>query len=744
MLRINERDSGERHTSFEEPSIDVHHLLRVLRRHLWWALSIVAASLVAGMLLLTILTPKYTATAQLLIDPKQAQMAMDPASGMSSGFTDPYMVDSQVEILKSERIAKSVIEKLKVGIQDKAEPAAPGFWSFLFPAAEAPKEDPYERERATIDGFLHDLNVKREGTSYVIDVAFVASDPQYSADAANGVANAYILDQLESKFEATRRAGVWLQDRLNELRDQALAADRAVQDYKAKNDLVDTSRGLISDQQMQDINTALVSARSETAAAEARFQRVEDILQQGKASGISKEAVADNLSNQLISKLREQYLEAAKREADWSKRYGVNHEAVVNLRREMDGLQQSLYKELSHIAETYRSDLEIAKAREASLQQNLDNLVKQSRTTGQAQVKLRELESTAQSYRTLYDNFLQRFMQSTQQQSFPITEARVITDATRPLSPSSPKKNLILLGSLFFGFAAAAGVVFLRETGNKTFRSPSEVEQYLNLECLGVLPMLSGKAPVLQAGQTAFDSTTGSMRHVVSDPFSRFAETLRGVKVSADVSGAGHAIKVFGIVSTLPKEGKSTVAANFAQLIAHSGAQCVLVDLDLRNPSLTRRIWPGAGQGVLELINGKTTLGEASITDPLTGLHFIPAVVPGHIVHTNELMASPAMKALIDRLKNTYEYVVLDLPPLAPVVDVLASTHLVDAYVYVLEWGSTNRDLVETTLANNRKVRDKLLGCLLNKVNLTTLRRMEDYGAKYYYHKYHIDYGADR
>lgn len=749
MLRINQRDTGESLPAYPyaEQGVDVHHLLRAMRRHLRSALALIGLFLALGVLALVVITPQYTATAQLLIDARQSQAVLDPNNTlMATGYADSSMVDSQVEVLKSERIASAVIDKVKYGQKEASQDDDPvAFLAPLFSlfASDAPV-NPYEQERKVIEAFTRNLTVKRTGMSYVIEVAFRSADPQMAADVANSTANTYILDQLESKYEATRRAGIWMQDRLSELRDQALAADRAVQDYKSKNDLIDTSRGLVSDQQLQDLNTALIGARSDTAASQARLQRVEDILKLGQATGITKEAVGDSLSNPLISKLREQYLDAAKREADWRQRYGVNHEAVVNLRREMEGLQQSLFKELSHISETYRSDFEIAKAREASLQQNLDNLVNHARTTGQAQVKLRELESTAQSYRALYDNFLQRYMQASQQQSFPITEARVITDAAKPLKPSAPKAILILAGSLVLGLAASAGMIFLRETGNKTFRSAADIEQYLHLDCLGVLPRLTTKAPALKAGQTGFDSTTGPMRQVVADPFSRFAETLRSVKVSADVSGVGHAIKVFGIVSTLPKEGKSTISANFAQLIAHGGSRCVLVDLDLRNPSLTKRLWPGATKGVLELVHGKAKLSEASLVDPVTGLTFIPAVVPGHIVHTNELMASPAMKTLLDQLKTSFDYVVVDLPPLAPVVDVLASTHLVDTYVYVLEWGSTNRELVETTLMSNRKVRDKLLGCVLNKVNLASLRRLEDYGSKYHHHKYHIDYGADR
>ena len=149
--------------------------------------------------------------------------------------------------------------------------------------------------------------------------------------------------------------------------------------------------------------------------------------------------VADTLKSEVISKLRSQYLELARREADWTPRYGANHLAVVNVRNQMRELQNSIRNELERIAETYQSDFEIAKQHEDSVQKQLDQAVSQSHVTNEAQVALRELESNAQTYRALYDNFLQRYMESVQQQSFPITEARVITAATPPLSKSKPK-----------------------------------------------------------------------------------------------------------------------------------------------------------------------------------------------------------------------------------------------------------------------------------------------------------------
>ncbi|QRG05910.1 polysaccharide biosynthesis tyrosine autokinase [Xanthobacter dioxanivorans] len=748
MLRIDKSTADTSLRLPGEADINISFLLQVLRRQRWVIAGVTAVFAGLATLYCLLATPQYTASAELLIDTQQNRgLDILPQLG---GVLDSGMVDSQVQILMSERIAKAVIKELKLVEQAKEEMSKRegSFLSrtlgvvlpFLFKSDVA---SDYELERRQISTFLRELKVKRVGPSYVISIDFRSPNATHAADVANQVAEAYIVDQLESKYQATRRASVWLQDRINELRDQALSADRAVQDFKAKNNIIDTARGLVSDQQLSELNTQLVTARTSVAEAQARYDRVASIVKQGGINGTSDEVVSDVLNNEVISKLRSQYLDAVKREAEWSKRYGPDHIAVINLGSEIKGLQRALFNELSRIAETYKSDLEISKARENSLSKSLEGLVTQAKVTGQAQVELRELESNAQSYRALYDNFLQRFMQATQQQSFPITEARVITDASAPLAPSQPRTPLIVSAGTIIGLLAGFGVGVWRERMNRSFRLPADVERYLGLDCLGVLPLVPGIAQ-LPGGQSAFDSSVGIFRQVITDPFSRFAETLRSVKVSADVSIFGQSVRVIGIVSTLPKEGKSTVSANLAQLVAHSGQRCILIDGDLRNPSLTWRIAPNAKKGLLELVLGQATFDEVAIIDPLTNVKFIPAVVPSEIAHTNEILASDKMAALIDQLRQTTDYLVIDFPPMAPVVDVMASTHLVDGYVYVLDWGSSHRDLVINTLQNAPKVYEKVLGCLLNKVDIKAMKNLEDYGTKYYYHKYYASYGRDR
>ena len=365
---------------------------------------------------------------------------------------DSSLIDSQVEILKSENVAQAVIKDLH--LLDDPEFTGPpggllgaivGFIGRLTPGADAPRSQ-YALTRQAVARFAKALTIKRLGLSYVMEIDFQSVDPQRAAKIANAIADAYVVDSLESKYQSSRRAATWLQDRLKELRAQASDAERAVVEYKANNNIVDTGGRLLNEQQLAELNSALTSAQAVRAEAEARAQRVEAILQAVDDKGISAETatVTDTLHNDVITRLRQQYLDLAERESDWEARYGPTHLAVVNLRNQMLEIRRSIADELKRIAETYRSDLDIARSHEESIKQDLASLVTQSNQTSQAQVTLHELDANSQSYRALTDNFLQLYMVSVQQQSFPVTKSRLITEASPPLNPSSPKLLMVM------------------------------------------------------------------------------------------------------------------------------------------------------------------------------------------------------------------------------------------------------------------------------------------------------------
>jgi succinoglycan biosynthesis transport protein ExoP len=238
----------------------------------------------------------------------------------------------------------------------------------------------------------------------------------------------------------------------------------------------------------------------------------------------------------------------------------------------------------------------------------------------------------------------------------------------------------------------------------------------------------------LELSDRTIDHELGIARQVVLTPFSRFTETVRSVKVAADT--APNDLRILGIVSAVPGEGKSTIAANLAQLAAHSGARTLLIDADLRNPSLTRLISPWATSGVLEVLTGAAKIENILWRDPITNLEFLPAVLPEPIAHTSELLASRKMADIIASARENYDYIIMDLPPIAPVVDAKAAGHLVDAFILVVQWGQTSQEVIEESLATAEVVQSKIIGAVLNRANPSALKRLEAYKGKTY-HRYY-------
>lgn len=750
MLEVNKQSSSSRReVEFESssPAEDLSTYINIVRRQFPTILLVLACAVALGLVYLFTATPKFSATARMVIDTKKVQLFQTQSLGDIA--VDPGMTETQVEILKSENISLAVIKDLRltddqefVGSGGGLIGAVLGFASDLFASAEPASE--FELQRRALARFEKQRNIKRVGLTYVMDIEFTSTSPDKAARIANAIADAYIVDQLEAKYQSTKRASVWLQDRIKELRTQATAAQQAVVAFKEKNNIVDTGGRLMSEQQLAEVNSQLIMQRAATAEAKARLDRIDEIMRQD----IPDASVADALKNDTIIKLRGQFVDLAAKAAEWTGRYGPNHLAVVRLRSQMLEIRRNITDELSRIQQAYKSDYDIAQTRERSLKNSLANVVSENQLTNQAQVQLRELESGAQTYQAMYENFLQAYMQATQQQSFPITEARLISPATRPLTKSQPKTLIVLGVTLAGGLMLSFGVAMFRELSDKVFRTSRQVEELLRTNCLAVLPSVKqapGKAVAeseAKRGEPArsLSRTDRMLSYVVDSPFSRFTEAIRSLKVAVDLNGIVKENKIVGITSSLPNEGKSTVSANFAELIAHAGGRVILIDLDLRNPSLSRALAPEA-RGVIDVISGKMSLSDAIWTDRNTGLSFLPSGAAPKMLHTNEVVASAAMKQLFEHLRSVYDYIVVDLPPLAPVVDVRATTQIIDSYIYVVEWGRTRIDVVEHNLGTAAGVYDRLLGVVLNKADTTVLGRYEGYHGNYYYNKYYARYG---
>jgi polysaccharide biosynthesis transport protein len=700
------------------------------------AVTVLAIVLGAGFIAIS--PAKYTAQADMIIDTKRVTWTQTEMSTDNRTVEDAS-VESEIETTKSEKVAIAVINRLHLTEDPEFVGAGRSLIRralsvFKFNSGPELKQSKDELLRSVLATFKANLRVMRLGRSYIEQISFTSLDRAKAATIANAVADAYIEDQLQAKFDATRRASEWLEQRIGELRKQASDAYKAVQDFKSDNGIIIGVEGkLASEVELDQLGVALAKARADTSQARAKLDRISRVLEQRSDKennfNIPDPVVTDALSNPVITKLRQQFLDDQNKESEWSARYGSDHQAARNLRAEMAALQRAIWDEISRIAESYKSELQIAKSQEESIDKRMTEVFEKSATMRQSQVRLRELETAANSYRGIYETFLSRFTQSVQQQSFPSTEARLVTFASAPAAPSSPKVGLTLALAAVIGLGLGVVCGFAREQMNRQVHTRAQLEKLLGTTCLAVLPAFSKQKRA--GGKLRATQESGAFREIVEvAPFSATAEALRYIKVAIDLHPKGG--KVIGIVSALPGEGKTTVGIGFAAFVAKSGARTLLIDADLRNPSMTRALGYDGAPSLLNMVADKSDLSDLVITDSKLKFDFLPASTQIKPSNSSDILNSPVMKDMLTAARNDYDYILIDLPPILPVVDVKATAHLIDAFVFVVEWGSTSTDQILKAAKTSPILMERLLGTVLNKANEDVMRRFEGYSDRRY------------
>ena len=741
--------------------------LGFLRRQYLVIIIITALAFAASVIFLRITPPTYTAQVKVLFGNSKAPFVQQ----QSAPDEAPVDLESRIEILKSKAVATSVISQLNLA--DDPEFNGKGGWSHsawkairgkLSSTPQSRKIDPADE---LIAKFESGLSAWRVGTSTVIEVSFNSSNAERAAEIANAIATAYIDDQLKAKADAHRTATAWLHGRLQELGHDALTAERAVNELKTKSNIVAADGKLMDEQQVTALNARLVAARAQTSEAMARLNRFKTIVASDSYSASTRNldavsignlgagetlSISDPQNNQIVNNLRQQYMEYERRESEYSARYGSDHLAVVNLRTTMKSLRQSILDEVRRLAEISKSDFDVAKERQQEIEKQLAQAISQSRNTSSAELSIRELENSAKGYRSLYESFLQSYMGSLQKESFTISEARVISPAAPPQKKSKPNTIMILAFGMFGGIALGTALGLVREIMDRGFRTSAQIEARLHLPCLSLVPLLKHRKVIeTSALTTATDKESGqrtlsgsSGRHwaaAMAMPSSRFAESIRLIRFAIDLDSTKTPNKVVGLISTLPNEGKSTVAASLALLLANSGKRVIIVDCDLRNPSLSADLAPNAGAGIIDVLLGARSLEDAVWTDPRTNLAFLPVAKRAALSNTSEILCSEQTKKLFDKLRATYDYVIVDLPPLAPIVDVRATTPLIDCFILVVEWGRTTTDVIQHALHAAPNVYDAILGTVLNKTDMKAMNRYANYLGDYYNNEHYIRYG---
>ena len=585
-----------------------------------------------------------------------------------------------------------------------------------------PRRDP---EKIALDTVVRNLTVSREDVASVITIAFSWKDPVKAAAIVNAIVDSYIDASIANKIKSINIAGKVVQERVEELKQQAKDAERAVLEYKMANNLVGT-KTTASTEQLAALQTNLTNAR--VAMAEARA-RMEWIASDPSASALFAP------DNALIAKLRSELMDLSVRANDIERRVGKDHLAAVKIRDRMEELREAIASEQRRITASFGKDYELARAKYDELSATISKVMGEEGANGDVQARMRELESAADALRRLYDGMLQQSSQMNRVEAQPsiAPDARVLMRADPPLQTESSKKRLLILaGGSLMGLLLGGVVLLIRDFPFGVFRSSKQVTYATGLPC-AVLPEIVNRKEQasLSAGEYALDA-----------PYSRFAQAMRGVGTMIGFAQRDFAAKVVCVVSSNPGEGKTTVAINLAAHFGrHANRRVLLIDADFYRQSLTKSVAPDARVGLKEALAEPTALAKFVVRKERLNLDALPCPVSDTTSNPADLLRMEELERLIEVAREAYDLVIIEAPPMAAIVDYKIIARHCDGFVLVVEWGKTSQRLVQECLSDGSALLDRVFCVILNKADPSALRSIEHYKGDRF-HAYYSDQKA--
>ena len=733
-----------------DAGLDIKDLLGILYRRKRLILSTVFVLTTIALLAGFQITPRYTATALVMIDPRKSNV-VDVQSVVQNLGTDASTVESQIRLIGSrfqlERLATDLgifddpefntalrapdrqiqmaglVESLLSWLPESWL-VATGIAAETPAAAEAALPD-LQREY-TLEEFAKGLKVTPEGRSYVIRIDFTSENPRKAANIVNGVASRYVDMLKEEKVGKTAMATDWLSQRLDELRSELETAESAVEQYRAKHNINDVNGITLNEQRLFDVNQRLSALRADAAAAQAKVAQIRAM----RTSGFDAvEAVPEVLSSTTIINLRERETQLLKEESELRSTFGAKHPRIVSLQQEKATLQNKIKAEVSRILKTIENDGEVTQSRIKALEREIATVSGGTSVDREVAVKLRELERDADASRNIYNSFLARYKETADQQQLIEADAKVVSTAAPPVTPSTPGPKLFgalgFTGSLMLGTLLA----LLMERFDSGLRSARQVEQTLGLPALGLVPRLDRQ----RRGQKPH-------QYLLAKPLSAYAESIRAIFTSLQLSNIDRPPQVILVTSSLPQEGKTTLSLSLATFAASSGKRVLLMDVDLRHPNVHRDLGTPPEFGLVEYMAGERELDEVIRHHEETGIWYLP--VKRQTANPTNLLGSQKLKQLLLDLRQQFDFIVLDSAPLLGVTDTKVVSRFADNVVFVMQWNTTSRDTAINALAHMREARGNVAGVVLTQVDVAK-HAQYGYGdvGQYYgkYQKYYVN-----
>jgi polysaccharide biosynthesis transport protein len=713
----------------------VGEYLRILIKRKWIVLSSLALifSLVAIASLK--MTPVYEASGTIEINKPDNSLNFQNAPTFSLDYYDPTELETEIKILQSDLLAFQVIRELNLD----RRPEFGGQPSFSPSADLAP--DPLEGDPARASGMLGtfkgSLRVALSPNSRIIQINYRSADPQTAANVVNTLMRTHVDNNRKARFDSTMEASNWLQTQLVDMQMKVESSQELLVKYQKEHDIlgIDEKQNIITSK-LDELNKALTAAESERMDKESFYR----LIQSGdpdaiasSAGGLESQSGAQTAS-QLLETLRAKEADLKIQAADLNTQFGPAYPKLAQLNNQLKEIDAQLQTEMKKIASKVHGQYITALGRENMLHDALEKQKQEANKLNESAIQYNLLKRDAEAYRTLYEGLLQKLKEAGVAAGLKSNNFRIVDAARPPTSPIEPNVPRNLLFSIMLGLATGVGLAFLLEGLDNTIRTTEQAQMISGLAPLGMIPLGSKSA---RDGPNPKRLVIASSKEAVElvtqvRPQSQMAESYRALRTSLLLSNLGAPPRVIMVTSALPQEGKTTTSINVAVVLAQKGVRVLLIDADLRRPSIHKTLGLGPRSGLSNVLTGSTTL-EQSITrtNILPNLYILPAGTPPP--NPAELLASANMRDVLAQLREEYDHVVVDTPPSLSVTDAVVLSPRADAVILVIRSGQTTKQALRRSRDVLASVGAKVIGVLLNAVDLTS----PDY---YYYYEYQGKY----
>jgi len=711
--------------------------VRVLIKSKWVVIASVA--LVVGVVTISTLrsTPIYEAVGSIAIN------KMDPVtfnlkdSSSSFDYYDPTDMDTEVRILKSDLLALQVIRQLNLDRQPELGGKRKSPSSSLELTTDVLQPDS-AKTSAALASFKGSLQVALVPNTRIIEIRYRSPDKNVAARVVNTLANTYVEQNFKTRFESTMQASDWLSKQLVDLQIKVETSQEKLVQYQKQHEIlgIDEKQN-ITTAKLDELNRELTSAESARMEKESIYHLVQsgDFDSIAAAANVDGAARGSSASSALLEKLREQRADLKIQVAQLSTQFGPSYPKLAQLNSQLKEVDEQIQTETRKVAARLRGDYLAAEQRESMLRSALEQQKQEANKLNESAIEYSLLKRDVDANRTLSEGLLERLKEAGVTAGLRSNNFRIVDVARVPTAPSGPNILRNVAFALALGLSTGIGLAFLLDSMDNTVRTPEQAQIISALPSLGMIPLGSRSSREVGSRQKlALASSKEAVELVTqSRPRSQMAESYRALRTSLLLTFAGGPPKVILITSALPEEGKTTTSVNSAIVLAQKGTRVLLIDADLRRPSIHKTLGMGPKIGLSNVLTGNATLQQAIIPSTiLPDLFILPAGTPPP--NPAELLASNKMKNVLEELRKQYDHIVIDTPPTLSVTDAVVMSTSADAVVLVIRSGHTTKPALRRARDILLQVNARVCGVLVNAVDLNS----PDY---YYHYEYQGKYG---